>query len=149
VGSSSVTGDLARAAYALHAALERELRDVLAELDLTLALADAVWHLDPGREPISRRELAEHLACDPSNVTFLVDRLQARRLVTRSRRGSDRRITALRLTASGREVRERLVATVADSRMFRPLSSSEQRQLVRLLGRCVDASAALAAEAPE
>ena len=76
---------LAEAAYELHAALERHLHDTLVELDLTIPLSDAIWQLDPKLGPVSRRELAERLHCDPSNVTFLVDRLAKRRLVTRAR----------------------------------------------------------------
>jgi DNA-binding MarR family transcriptional regulator len=129
---------LATAAYALHAALERELHDTLVELDLTIPLSDALWHLDPELGPLSRRELAERLHCDPSNVTFLVDRLAKRRLVTRARAGNDRRIKALALTPAGADVRERLFATIAASSMFTQLTSAQQRQLTDLLQRCID-----------
>ncbi|MGN6169325.1 MAG: MarR family winged helix-turn-helix transcriptional regulator [Solirubrobacteraceae bacterium] len=130
---------LARTAYEFHASLERELHETLVELDLTDALADAVWQLDPALAPLSRRELAERLRCDPSNVTFLVDRLERKRLVTRTRVTGDRRIRALALTAAGRQARRRLIATVARSSMFRGLTTAEQRQLAELLGRCVSA----------
>ena len=86
---------LAEATYELHAALERHLHDTLVELDLTIPLSDAIWQLDPKLGPVSRRELAERLQCDPSNVTFLVDRLESRGLLTRARARSDRRIKAL------------------------------------------------------
>jgi DNA-binding MarR family transcriptional regulator len=123
-------------AYDLHAALERHLHDTLAEVDLTLALADALWQLDPALGPLSRGELAERLRCDPSNVTFLVDRLEERRLVRRDRAAGDRRVKALALTPAGARVRGRLLATIADSSMFGGLTRTEQRQLTRLLGRC-------------
>jgi DNA-binding MarR family transcriptional regulator len=129
---------LAEAAYALHAALERHLHDALVELDLTIALSDAIWQLDPKLGPLSRRELAERLHCDPSNVTFLVDRLESRRLLTRARARSDRRTQALALTPAGIEVRDRLIATIADSSMFTTLTRAQQRQLVDLLQRCID-----------
>ena len=128
---------LARAAYELHAALERQLHDTLAELDLTIALADVIWQLDPELAPLSRRQLAERLHCDPSNVTFLVDRLQQRRLVSRTRAGSDRRVKALALTPAGMDVRDGLIATIADSPMFNELTRAQQRQLADLLRRCV------------
>jgi MarR family transcriptional regulator, organic hydroperoxide resistance regulator len=129
---------LAEAAYALHAALERHLHDALVELDLTIALSDAIWQLDPKLGPLSRRELAERLHCDPSNVTFLVDRLESRRLLTRARARSDRRTQALALTPAGIEVRDRLFRTIADSSMFTTLTRAQQRQLVDLLQRCID-----------
>jgi DNA-binding MarR family transcriptional regulator len=129
---------LAAAAYALHAALERELHDTLIELDLTIPLSDVLWQLDPELGPLSRRELAERLRCDPSNVTFLVDRLAKRRLVTRGRAGNDRRIKALALTPAGAEVRDRLIATIAGSSIFAQLTRAQQRQLIDLLQRCID-----------
>jgi MarR family transcriptional regulator, organic hydroperoxide resistance regulator len=129
---------LAEAAYELHAALEGHLHDTLVELDLTIPLADAIWQLDPKLAPASRRELARRLHCDPSNVTFLVDRLESRRLLTRARAKSDRRIQSLALTPAGIEVRERLIATIADSSMFTSLTRAQQKQLADLLQRCVD-----------
>lgn len=128
---------LARAAYGLHAALERQLHDTLSELDLTIALADALWQLDPALGPLSRRQLAERLGCDPSNVTFLVDRLEQRRLVTRARAGTDRRVKALTLTSSGIGVRSRLIGTLADAPMFSRLTATQQRQLTALLRDCL------------
>jgi DNA-binding MarR family transcriptional regulator len=132
-----LTYQLAHGAYALHAALERHLHDTLVELDLTISLSDALWQLDPALGPLSRRELAQRLRCDPSNVTFLVNRLEKRRLVSRARTGSDRRVKALALTPAGVEVRTRLIATIAESSMFRELTRAQQRQLADLLERCV------------
>jgi MarR family transcriptional regulator, organic hydroperoxide resistance regulator len=140
VNTSSIRNELAQAAYAIHTALERALHDTLAELDLTIALADALWQLDPALGPLSRRALAERLQCDPSNVTFLVDRLERRHLVVRARVETDRRVKALALTATGVEVRDRLVATLAESAMFNRLTRAEQRQLADLLARCAHES---------
>jgi DNA-binding MarR family transcriptional regulator len=126
---------LAQAAYALHTALEAHVHDTLEELNLTVPLADALWQLDPAHGPVSRRALAERLRCDPSNVTYLIDRLEQRRLVNRSR-ADDRRVTALALTPAGIEARDRLITTIAESPLFRELTSAEQRQLTDLLQRC-------------
>jgi MarR family transcriptional regulator, organic hydroperoxide resistance regulator len=129
--------ELAEAAYELHAALDGVLHDTLVELDLTIALADALWRLDPELGPLSRRELAERLRCDPSNVTFLVDRLERRSLVARAPDVRDRRVKALALTATGVKVRGRLIATLAESTLFARLAPAEQRRLIELLRRCV------------
>jgi DNA-binding MarR family transcriptional regulator len=128
---------LARAAYELHAALERHLHDTLIDLDLTVPLSDVLWQLDPALGPLSRRELAERLCCDPSNVTFLFDRLEQRRLVSRDRARNDRRVKVLTLTPAGVEARDRLIATLAESPLFRGLTTAQQRQLVALLQACV------------
>jgi MarR family transcriptional regulator, organic hydroperoxide resistance regulator len=129
---------LAHAAYQLHTALERQLHDTLAELELTISLADTLWQLDPALGPLSRRQLADRLGCDPSNVTFLVDRLVQRNLVTRARAGEDRRVKALALTPAGVAVRRRLIATLADSPIFSGLTTAQQRDLAGLLRRCVE-----------
>ena len=134
--TSRIRYELALAAYAVHTALEHELHETLLDLHLTIPLADVVWQLDPKLGPLSRRELAERLHCDPSNVTFLVDRLERRRLVARTRVGSDRRVKAMALTPAGVEVRTRLIATLAESSLFARLTRPEQRQLADLLGRC-------------
>lgn len=128
---------LAHAAYGLHTSLESALHDTLVELDLTLPLADALWQLDPALGPLSRRELAERLRCDPSNVTFLVGRLEERRLVRRAPAATDRRVKALALTPAGTVARHRLIAAIAESSMFTRLTATQQRELADLLGRCV------------
>jgi DNA-binding MarR family transcriptional regulator len=133
----SLNHRLAEAAYELHTNVERSLGGVLRELDLTIPLVDVLWRLDPAAGPVSRRELAQRLRCDPSNVTFLVDRLSRRRLVSRGRAWDDRRVTALELTAAGVRVRNRLIATIAESSMFNDLAVAERRQLAVLLSRCV------------
>jgi MarR family transcriptional regulator, organic hydroperoxide resistance regulator len=137
--SSEVTLNhlLAEAAYELHTNVEQSLGGALRDFDLTIPLADVLWRLDPAAGPVSRRELAERLRCDPSNVTFMVDRLSQRRLVSRGRAGDDRRVTALELTAAGVHVRNQLIATIAESSMFDELAIAERRQMVELLSRCV------------
>src|SRR5688572_28701693 len=83
--------------------------EAVAELDLAPVQAKALHELnvDP---PISMRELAERLKSDPSNVTGLIDRLEARGLVERRPDPNDRRIKGLALTAAGASIRERLFA---------------------------------------
>jgi DNA-binding MarR family transcriptional regulator len=136
----AITYRLARAAYELHTNLERQLHGTLAELGLTLPLADVLWQLDPSHGPVSRRQLADRLNCDPSNVTFLVDRLERRQLVTRARGGADRRVKTLELTPAGAEIRGRLIATIASSSMFGQLTSAERQRLADLLDRCASFS---------
>jgi DNA-binding MarR family transcriptional regulator len=140
VKTSRIRYDLAQAAYTVHTALEHALHDTLAELDLTVALADVLWQLDPELGPQSRRQLAERLHCDPSNVTFLVSRLQRRRFVASAPVKTDRRVKALALTDAGAQARNRLIATLAESAIFAGLTRAEQRQLAELLRRCADGS---------
>jgi DNA-binding MarR family transcriptional regulator len=124
--------------YAVSAAMQQVTGTMLRELGLTEALADALWQLDPTDGPQSRRRLADRLHCDPSNVTFLVDRLEERGLVERVSDLHDRRIKAIGLTEQGVSIRERLVRATALNPIFARLTVAEQQQLAHLLGRCVD-----------
>ncbi|MCY0922742.1 MULTISPECIES: MarR family winged helix-turn-helix transcriptional regulator [unclassified Streptomyces] len=65
--------------------------------------------------PVPMRGLATLLACDASNVTGIVDRLEARELVRREPSPADRRVKHVVATDAGREtirrVREEMQAT--------------------------------------
>src|SRR5216683_4947280 len=90
-------------ALLLQAAFERvhaHFAATVAELDLAPVQAKALHELNV-EPPISMRELAERLKSDPSNVTGLIDRLEARGLVERRPDPNDRRIKGLALTAAG------------------------------------------------
>ena len=54
-------------------------------------------------------ELADSWACDASNATFIVDRLEERRLAERRSVPSDRRVKLVVLTERGAEVRGRVL----------------------------------------
>ncbi len=83
---------------------------VAARHDLT---AQQVGLLRLLEEPVSMRAFAEELACDPSNVTGLVDRVERLGLVDRIPAAADRRIRMLTLTAKGRTLRDRINDEVA------------------------------------
>jgi DNA-binding MarR family transcriptional regulator len=107
-----------------------------AELDLHPAQAGALLQLDSA---LPMNELAAVLACDNSNVTGLVDRLELRGLVARQPSPEDRRVKHVTLTAAGRRVRAQLLDRVArPPRGFERLTVPEQRQLRNLLRRALD-----------
>lgn len=53
------------------------------------------------RGPAAMRTLAETLACDASNVTGIINRLEKRGLVRREASSTDRRVTNLVITSQG------------------------------------------------
>lgn len=59
-------------------------------------------------EPMPMRRIAHSLRCEPSNVTGIVDRLEARGLVERRPDPSDRRVKLAALTEDGRATARRL-----------------------------------------
>jgi DNA-binding MarR family transcriptional regulator len=85
----------------LHA-LETQLEEALEPLGLSLAKLGALSKLVAAGEPLPLSTLAERLACVRSNITQLVDRLEAEKLVTRSDDPRDRRSVRAELTAQGR-----------------------------------------------
>lgn len=105
------------------------------ELGLSPMQAHALRFLEQPR-PMS--ELADALLCDASNVTGIVDRLEARGLVERRSSSGDRRVKLLCLTEEGEALRERV-----RERSERPppelaaLSQTEQRELRDLLARAL------------
>lgn len=84
---------------------------LLDRLGLTPAESRALSSLDPqaGR---SMRSLAEEWACDPSNATWLVDRLERQGLAKRVSRDGDRRVKAVVLTPKGKKLRGDLIASL-------------------------------------
>jgi DNA-binding MarR family transcriptional regulator len=106
------------------------------ELDLHPAQAGALMQL---ATPLPMNELAALLACDNSNVTGLIDRLEARELVTRQPSTDDRRVKHLVLTDAGRSLREQLLARVGrPPEGFDRLSPDEQLELAQLLRKVLD-----------
>jgi DNA-binding MarR family transcriptional regulator len=108
---------------------------VIAELDLSPPQAYALRLLEPER-PLPMRDLADGLACDASNVTGIVDRLERRGLVERQASTSDRRVKTLVVTAEGVALRERLLRRlhqVPDA--VAELSPEERRLLCGVLRR--------------
>jgi DNA-binding MarR family transcriptional regulator len=62
------------------------------------------------RGPVAMRALAETLACDASNVTGIINRLEKRGLVRRETSESDRRVTNLVITPEGEQVTDTIRA---------------------------------------
>lgn len=107
------------------------------ELGLTAAQANLLWKLKPGTaDPMSA--IAGAMACDNSNVTGLVDRLEAQGLVTRTV-GRDRRVKTISLTAKGEDVRSNLIALLdAPPAGAARLSPTEQKLLLDLVSKLRD-----------
>jgi DNA-binding MarR family transcriptional regulator len=77
--------------------------------------------------------LAQTLGCDASNVTGLVDRLEARGLVQRQPSRDDRRVKVIQLTAAGSRMRNELLRRMTGSCRMSKLTRAQQRALIRIL----------------
>jgi DNA-binding MarR family transcriptional regulator len=88
-------------------------------------------------QPVSQREISDHLGLDASDVVGVLDILEAAHLVQRRRDPADRRRHAVVLTEAG-EAAARHFATLraeAEARALADLNPDERRQLVDLLNR--------------
>ena len=81
------------------------------ELDLTPSQGMALRSLD---RPLPMSTLADALACDASNVTGIVDKLESRGLIARRGADHDRRIKMLCVTERGRSLRDRLIKRLVE-----------------------------------
>ncbi len=112
-----------------------QLPSLAGELDLSPVQCH-VLHLMQPDQPIPMGRLAETLACDASNVTGLVDRLESRGLIVRRASADDRRVKVIALTPTGARLRAELHQRLAaPPDPFQRLSEAEQRTLVRILER--------------
>src|SRR4051794_31663905 len=100
-GMETLTRSAASEAWSLIAELFTSQRTrflaIASEFDLAPAQLGALKALDPD-DPVPMRHLAQALACDNSNVTGIVDRLEARGLVERRAAPNDRRVKMLVVT---------------------------------------------------
>ncbi|MFJ2666555.1 MarR family winged helix-turn-helix transcriptional regulator [Nocardia fluminea] len=88
------------------------------------------------RRPVSMRALAEIMACDASNITGIINRLEKRDLVRREASASDRRVTHLVITPEGERVTDTIRAKMhATQAGLNTLSDRERESLFSLLER--------------
>lgn len=114
----------------------RRLLIAAAELDLHPAQAGALLQL---ASPLPMHDLAAVLGCDNSNVTGLVDRLEARGLVTRQPSPDDRRVKNAVLTPDGQRLRDEMLARIGGPTVgIERLSAAEQLELRDLLRRVLE-----------
>lgn len=114
------------------------------EYDLTtpqFGALEALYHLGP----LSLGELAEKLLVTGGNVTYVMDRLESRGLVTRDRSPDDRRVVRAQLTLEGRELVGRVFPGHAEyiEHLCRHLSPREQedmRKTLKALGKGIAAN---------
>jgi len=93
-------------------------------------------------------ELARESQLDPGAMTRLLDRLEAKGLVTRVRSSEDRRVVNLELTPEGREAAQEIpqVLCKVQNAFLQGLSVDEWQQLKDLLRRILDNGLALQGE---
>ena len=107
---------------------------VVAEFDLSPPQAHLLLHLSDGHG-LSQRDHARQLGCDPSNLTGLSDRLEARGLIERRVDPEDRRVKMLVATPKGEQLRAQLAARLAEAPAAITQISARDRALLHQLLR--------------
>jgi MarR family transcriptional regulator, organic hydroperoxide resistance regulator len=107
------------------------------EFDLAPMQMHALRLLEPGAE-LSMSALASSLHCDASNVTGIVDRLEARGLIERRDAARDRRVKILAVTPEGIRVRDEIMKRLAvPPPELAALPRADQRALRDLLRKAL------------
>jgi len=115
--------------------LQTRMEDALDEIGLSPGKVGVLKTLAKAGEPVPLSELADCNKCVRSNVTQLVDRLEADGLVRRVNDPDDRRVTLASLTSEGRKafVQAKRVIELQERELMRSLSADEAAALVRVL----------------
>jgi DNA-binding MarR family transcriptional regulator len=114
--------------------IEVHLRVRAATVGLTASQGTALCELT---RPMTLRELAERMSCEPSNATFVADRLEELGYLERRPHPDDRRAKQLVVTPKGTELRERLLELLSEDSPLAPLAPDEQDALQHLLTRAL------------
>ena len=110
---------------------------VASEFGLSPPQLFALRALDPD-EPVPMSTLANALHCDNSNVTGLVDKLEAQGLVERRPAEHDRRVRMVVVTERGSAVRDRLTEVIQEvPPELAALSAADQLTLHDVLRRAL------------
>ena len=117
--------------------LESRVEARLSGLNLSLAKLAALQRLSEAAGSLPLEPLAERLACVKSNVTQLIDRLEADGLVSRAVEPNDRRSRLAVLTDAGRRAYTTGsgIQLKAEREIFGALTRNESLKLHELLGK--------------
>ncbi|WP_433711153.1 MarR family winged helix-turn-helix transcriptional regulator [Nocardia sp. CA-084685] len=110
--------------------LDVHVRRVAETLDMTPSQVIALRELS---DPITARELAARMSCEPSNATFVLDRLEQQDLVRRQPHPTDRRAKQIVLTAAGQRRRAEALDLLGARSPLTSLTAAQQRTLRDLL----------------
>ena len=125
------------------AVLDRELAQDkrLASLEMSAAQYIIIANLASGPgEPKSAADLCKVISYDAGAMTRMLDRLEAKGLIRRTRSSQDRRLMNLELTEEGRAAypRMREISMAIANQFLRGFTKSEARQLEGFLNRMLE-----------
>lgn len=115
--------------------MESHLESALGGIGLSLAKFRVLSQLVEAKEPVPLSSLAERCSCVRSNMTQLIDRLEAERLVERVSDPNDRRSVLAALTPEGRTRHDEgaRVLAEAEHEVFARVPETDRESLARLV----------------
>lgn len=126
----------------LLAALDRELTTDrhIADIGVTAAQFIVMTRLAAAERKKSASDLCKEMSYDAGAMTRMIDRLESKGLIRRSRCPQDRRLVYLEMTEQGRAAYPRLreISMAIQNRFLRGFSRTDARQLEGLLGRMLE-----------
>jgi DNA-binding MarR family transcriptional regulator len=138
----SVGALLSRVRVEMLAALDKDLAadKRLAPLELSAAQLIIIANLAGAEGPKSASDLCKGISYDAGAMTRMLDRLESKGLIRRTRSAHDRRLMHLELTDQGREAypRMREISMAVANRFLHGFTKSEARQLESLLNRMLE-----------
>ena len=117
--------------------LYTRISEALKAAGLSYAKYDVLHQLRKAKDPVSLRVLAENQGCAASNITQIVDRLEAEGLVQRVDDPDDRRSVRAQLTDQGAVQADEGTTQidVVRAQFAASFTAAEREQLARLLAK--------------
>lgn len=134
-GEEQMERDVCKLVHRFAQHLDTHVRRVGEKLGVTASQVVALRELS---EPITARELAVRMSCEPSNATFVLDRLEQQGLIERRPHPTDRRAKMIVLTTAGEDFRATVIRHLDERSPLTALSGAEQETLRDLLRTLVD-----------
>ena len=116
-----------------HGAVYRHFSETFANLGLTQKQVSVMWLIEAFPQ-IAQTDLAERLQMDRATTMAIVNRLQARELLTRGKSQTDKRKQILTLTATGQETLANAKLAIAQHESWlNARFTDEERETLRSL----------------
>jgi DNA-binding MarR family transcriptional regulator len=117
------------------------MMEIAERYNITVMQALTLCLLEPG-ELTPMKSLSTFMACDPSNVTSIIEQLVNAGLVDRKEAEYDRRVKTVTLTEKGLMLRDKFLEVTANTRIphLDRLSTTETEQLITIIEKATDAS---------
>jgi DNA-binding MarR family transcriptional regulator len=135
-GTASVTRELAQAFFELLVRHRAGMQSRFSASGLSLPQMHVLMQV--GEQPATMRELADAARLEPSNLTGIIDKLEARGLVERRATKEDRRVKIVRLTRAGTAFRKRIFDKLKEpAPWMQALPEKDQKQLLLIVKKAV------------